>query len=249
MKKQIAFIFVALLTLLIPQGTVHADMGPKPEMEFTFLNEDGNPDIFNIASGTLYECSLADYSDAMPLEEMGPQRFECDATSCYAMAYGFSDFFQLEVTFTDGTTRKSSIFEKKQFSANYLVTLQGENSLSVKEERPSIPFLPLVLTLVIELLLAYLYATYRNKELPLKRFLLVILIINLITQPIFTYYSVVWENMGMGIFCLFAEMIIFFVEAFFIYFFMKKEISFGKALILSFIFNFVSFFIGLFLPV
>jgi hypothetical protein len=30
---------------------------------------------------------------------------------------------------------------------------------------------------------------------------------------------------------------------------MKKEISFGKALILSFIFNFVSFFIGLFLPV
>ncbi len=249
MKKHIAFILIILLALLIPQQIVHADMGPKPEMDFTFVDENGDPGTLEIVSGILYECSLSDCSDAAPLEEMGPQRFECDAFSCYAMAYGFDEYFQLEITFADGSTHKSDIFQKKHFSANYVVTLQGDNALSVDEKGADVPYLALFLTLAIELLLAYLYATYRNKELPLKRFLLVILIINLITQPIFTYYSVVWENMGMGIFCLFAEMIIFFVEAFFIYFFMKKEISFGKALILSFIFNFVSFFIGLFLPV
>ncbi len=249
MKKHIFSFLLVFTFLFIPLSNVHADTGPKPEMEFTFIDENGEPSTLKIESGILYECDQPDCTDAMPLEEMGPQRFECDATFCYAMAYGFSDYFQLEVTFTDGTTRKSSIFEKKQFAANYLVTLQGENSLSVKEERPSIPFLPLVLTLVIELLLAYLYVTFKNKDIPNKRFLLGILIVNLITQPIFTYYSVIWENMGMGIFCLFAEMVIFFVEAFFIYFFIRKEISFGKALILSFVFNFASFFIGLFLPV
>ncbi|MBT3338955.1 MAG: hypothetical protein HN855_09180 [Anaerolineae bacterium] len=249
MKKHIPSLLLALLILLLPQNIVSADTGPKPEMEFTFVDENGEPSTLSIESGVLYECDLADCSDAMPLEEMGPQRFECKEFSCYSMAYGYADYFQLEISFADGTSQKSNIFAKKQFSANYLVTLQADHSLGVEEQSPSIPILPLVLTLLVELLLAYLYVTFKNKEIPNKRFLLGVLIINLITQPVFTYISVISQNMGMGIYCLFAEMVIFFVEAIFIYFFMKKEINFGKALILSFVFNFASFFIGLFLPV
>ncbi len=246
MKKHLPSLLLTLALLLIPVNTAQADVGPKPEITFEFQLPD---ETLTIESGILYQCDQPDCSDSAPLEEMGPQRFGCATTFCYAMAYGFSDYFQLEVTFSDGTTRKSDVFEKKQFSANYLVTLQGENALSVKEQSPSFPFLPLALTLVIELLLAYLYVTFKNKDIPNKRFLLGILIVNLLTQPIFTYYSIVWENMGMGIFCLFAEMAIFFVEAIFIFFFMRKEIKFGKALILSFVFNFASFLIGIFLPV
>ncbi|MCP4140541.1 MAG: hypothetical protein GY755_09670 [Chloroflexi bacterium] len=249
MKKHLPSLLLTLALLLIPATIAHADTGPKPEMEFTFVDENGEPSTLSIESGLLFECDLADCSDAAILEELGPQRFECQEFSCYSMAYGYANYFQLEISFADGSTRKSDIFKKKEFSANYIITLKTDNSLAVEEQALGFPILPLLLTLIIELLLAYLYVTFKNKEIPNKRFLLGILIINLITQPIFTYISVASQNIGMGIFCLFAEMVIFFVEAIFIYFFMKKEIGFGKALILSFVFNFASFFIGIFLPV
>ncbi len=249
MKKQLLPLILCVALILIPIKVAQADTGPKPEMTFTFVDENGEASTLSIESGLLYECALADCSDAIVLKEMGPQRFECDESSCYSMAYGYADYFQLEITFADGTTRKSNIFKKKQFSANYFVILQANDTLNVEEQSPNFPILPLILTLAIELLLAYLYVTFKNKDIPQKRFLLGILIINLITQPIFTYINVISQGVGMGIFCLFSEMVIFFVEAIFIYFFMKKEISFGKALLLSFLFNFASFFIGIFLPV
>ncbi|MBT3313641.1 MAG: hypothetical protein HN390_03410 [Anaerolineae bacterium] len=247
MKKHIPSFLLVIALLLIPISTVHADMGPKPEMTFEFQLPD---QAVTIVSGILYECDQPDCSDAVPLEEMGPQRFECDARSCYSMAYGYRAFFQLDITLSNGESFKSNIFTKTVFAANYIVTMAPEGDrLIVEEEGQDIPLLPLVLTLFIELLLAFLYVVVVNKDIHRKRFLLGILAINLITQPFFTYVSVVSENMGMGIFCLFAEMAIFFVEAVFIYFYMKKELSFGKALILSFVFNFASFFIGLFLSV
>ena len=130
MKKYKLAILLTLLIILMPQITVFADTGPKAEMTFTFQQKEGEPTNPKIETGTLYECNMSDCSDAAPLEEMGPQRFECAAYSCYSMAYGYADYFQLEIAFEDGVTRKSNIFTKNAFDAGYMVAINA-SSLSV----------------------------------------------------------------------------------------------------------------------
>ena len=54
--------------------------------------------------------------------------------SCSSIAYGYADYHQLVVTFSDGVTRQSDIFEKNAFHATYRVTV-GQVSLHVQEGR------------------------------------------------------------------------------------------------------------------
>ena len=249
MKKYQIVILFALLIALISQTPVSADMGSKPEMHFTFVQENGNPNDLAIISGTLYECDLSDCSDAHPLEEMGPQRFECETFSCYSMAYGYAEYLQLEITFEDGITRKSPVFTKEAFQANYQVTLLADNTLQVEEipEKKKSLLLALIFTLFVELLLGYLYA--RKKDFSLKRFLLGIFIVNLITNPLFNLIILSLPFYFALIFGIFGEIVIILFEGVFIYFFMKKEIGFWKSLLLSFSFNLASMILGFFLPV
>ena len=76
-------------------------------MDFTFTQEFPGTQV-SIVSGTMFECQQSDCSDAKPLMEAGPQRFSCEATSCHALAYGFSDYHRLEIQFSDGKTRQSN---------------------------------------------------------------------------------------------------------------------------------------------
>src|SRR5512133_614772 len=104
MNKFRIVLLAALLIALFSQAyTVFADTGPKPTMEFSFKQESSGDQV-TIVSGTLYECDQSDCSDAAPLQELGPQRFTCEATSCSALAYGFSDYHKLEIQFSDGKT-------------------------------------------------------------------------------------------------------------------------------------------------
>ena len=122
-KTRKAFIFLLLQLTFIPGRSVLADTGPKPSMSFEFQQEYPGAAI-TIVSGKLYECEQPDCSDARPLEKLGPQHFDCQTDRCSALAYGFSQYHQLEIRFSDGVTRRSNIFETAQFQSNYQVTVR-----------------------------------------------------------------------------------------------------------------------------
>ena len=116
------------MMLFLPARLALADTGPKPTMDFQFEQElPGGP--VTITSGILYECEQPDCSDAAPLAELGPQRFTCEANSCYAMSYGFSQYHRLELEFSDGQTRRSNVFETAGFDSKYTVTVRPEDLL------------------------------------------------------------------------------------------------------------------------
>ena len=116
------------LQLILPVRLVFADTGPKPTMEFVFIQElTGEP--LRIVSGILYECDQPDCSDAAPLEEVGPQGLYCEPQSCRAVGYGFAPYHRLEIEFSDGITRQSNIFETAGFDSKYTVTVRADDLL------------------------------------------------------------------------------------------------------------------------
>jgi hypothetical protein len=145
MRKR-AFILVILLLSSIPFWSAAADTGPKPSMDFTFKQDFPGVPV-TITSGILYECDQADCQDAMPLQEMGPQGFSCQATTCSALAYGFSTWQRIEIQFTDGVTRQSNIFKKTQFQASYQVTIR-QSGLLVEEKFSLNAFTPWTYVLI-----------------------------------------------------------------------------------------------------
>jgi len=66
-----ALILIVILLVLMPLGTVSADTGPKPTMDFTFTQQ-ANGAPLTIGSGILDECEQPDCSDASPLAVGGP---------------------------------------------------------------------------------------------------------------------------------------------------------------------------------
>ncbi len=124
-SKNLHLVLLLLFSvLLLPTRTVLADTGPKPSMGFTFTGEP-----VTIVSGILYECEQSDCSDAAPLEELGPQGFYCNAESCSAVAYGFAPYHQIEIEFSDGSTRQSNVFETAGFDSEYAVTVRPADLL------------------------------------------------------------------------------------------------------------------------
>jgi hypothetical protein len=121
-------LFLSLL-VLFPAQTALADTGPKPSMDFQFRQAMTGEPPLTITSGILYECDQPDCSDAMPLAELGPQRFTCEVNSCGALAYGFAPYHRIEIEFSDGKTRQSNIFETAGFDSKYMVTIQPEDLL------------------------------------------------------------------------------------------------------------------------
>ncbi len=144
-------LFLSLLSLL-PSQVVFADTGPKPTMDFQFRQEMTGEPPLTITSGILFECDQPDCSDAMPLEEGGPQGFFCELNSCHATAYGFARYHQIELEFSDGKTRQSNIFETAGFDSKYMVTIRP-NDLLV-EARFSLGVFPRTATILIACLCA-----------------------------------------------------------------------------------------------
>ena len=129
MNKPNGFFLALILIQLFPSVRVaFADTGPKPTMEFAFNYELTDEHVI-IVSGILYECDQPDCGDASPLEEVGPQRLYCELQSCRAIAYGFAPYHRLDITFSDGNTRQSNIFETAGFDSKYTVTVRPEDLL------------------------------------------------------------------------------------------------------------------------
>src|SRR5215211_4817023 len=141
------FIFFLMVLMFLPARVALADTGPKPSMDFQFKQEmTGEPPV-TITSGILFECEQSDCSDAMLIEEAGPQGFRCEIYSCSAIAYGFAPYHQLEIEFSDGKTRQSNIFETAGFDSKYTVTVRPDDLLVEAQFNPGI--LPPVVIIVI----------------------------------------------------------------------------------------------------
>ena len=121
-------IFMALLG--VPFQTAQADMGPKPTAEFDFVYETSEP--LEIVEAALMQCETSECLQAQPLEEMGPQGFSCAQGRCTSMAYGYAEYLYLEITFSDGVTRKSNVLGKEHFNALYQVTVRPDDLLLVE---------------------------------------------------------------------------------------------------------------------
>lgn len=118
----------AALLVLVPAA--RADVGPKPTLDFVFVYETGAP--LTITGGELLQrCDETTCVDGKPLQQAGPQHFSCTESSCSSMAYGYSEYQQLVIHFSDGVTRKSQIFTRSSFSNQMRVTVR-ENDLWVE---------------------------------------------------------------------------------------------------------------------
>ena len=128
--RLIKFLSVIIFLLVIfPAETGFADTGPKPTMDFQFRQEMTGEPPLTITSGILFECDQSDCSDALLLEEGGPQGFFCELNSCHATAYGLARYHQIELEFSDGKTRQSNIFETAGFDSKYMVTIRPDDLL------------------------------------------------------------------------------------------------------------------------
>jgi hypothetical protein len=127
-KYRKLLLLLLLILSFMPVHIAFADTGPKPTMEFEFNQELPDGEV-TIIAGILYECKQSDCSDAVPLQELGPQRFVCETLSCRALAYGFSPYHKLEIQFSDGKTRQSNIFETEGFDSKYTVTVRPDDLL------------------------------------------------------------------------------------------------------------------------
>jgi hypothetical protein len=150
-------LLIALALAPLPAGNASADLGPKPTIHFVF--EQGFAgDPVTITSGTLMQCDRADCSDAHALPvNMGPQRFSCEALACSGLAYGFTAYGRIDVTFSDGKLRQSNVFEIKDFEAHYDVTIREDDLLveSAASLNPDAPTDPIkVFTFLFYLLVA-----------------------------------------------------------------------------------------------
>jgi hypothetical protein len=301
-------LLLAFILAAIPSQIVQADAGPHPSMQFTFVSRlEPAPAIL---SGRLMECQDEACAQSDPLPELGPQRFGCQAESCYSSGYSYSPYHRLEIEFSDGLTRQSNIFTKRAFAANYLVTVL-EDRLEVEEKSlgPEVPFfkagaptiidllatvafpcleilLPillvalavrtgragatplsyhnwleaawllaipailagmmwtrgLILTLVVELLLGAGYAVWKKR--PVDIILTVILLLNLITQPLLWISISGFNGMYPVMALLFAEGNVWLVEAGGLYLSQRNSMKFQEALLVSLALNAVSFVVG-----
>jgi hypothetical protein len=142
-------IILASLLVIIPLRSTRADTGPKPSMNFTFTFE--ITPVPEISSGTLFECSDATCANGESLKQLGPQHFDCTASSCSSLAYGYSQYQRIILEFTDGVTRSSNVFTKSKFAAEYDVKVFADR-LEVVEQAGGVSW-PVTGNTVLDLLI------------------------------------------------------------------------------------------------
>ena len=254
---------VGIGLVFLPDQVVRADTGPKPSMKFEFVYEVSPAPM--IVSGTLLECSDQNCIIAAPLQEMGPQGFNCQEGGCSSLAYGYSEYHRLSIEFSDGRQRKSNLFTKNHFEAHYTVHVR-ESSLLVEETGGRAQLTNIVesfivyffgalvreyfnrglpVTLIVELFVGLVYVIWRKR--PWFPVLLTILLMNLVTQPIL-WFVVKEMRLTVCAFTYVLELIVCLVEAWILYLVLRKSVNFSEILLLSFAMNLASFGVGLLLP-
>lgn len=243
MKK---FLMLALLIgCMMPAW---ADVSPKPEMDFSFIYETENKPLIDPARSEQIQCVDNQCLESKPLGHYGIQKLYCSAGKCFSVAYEYTDFQKLIISFADGSVRESNIFTAPhKLRARFNVYVH-EKELTV-EPTDLIPdasgwtrldaWVSLVIILILELLAAAAYVIYTNKSF---RILYSVAIANLITTTVSWLY-LAWyvpENTLLWLFCLGAETLI-------IRYINLKQMSLKESFVLSLAMNVTSYSIGMML--
>ena len=239
-RRAVQWVALAVCLSMVFSPAALADMGPKPEMRFYFVFEEENPPA--IVDGQLIECSDSTCSDGKPLEQVGPQSFSCDQEGCRSLAYGYAPYHRLVVTFSDDSQRRSNVFDKKAFSADYKVVVR-EMDLQVDELSLNRTFAcPAFITLVVEFFVALVFLSINR--LP-KRWLLWVLVGNIVTLPA---VWVLFPLSGLPAIPVtaFSEIFAFLVEAALLRLLTRRpQMMWRHAVTLSLVMNAASFLFGL----
>lgn len=232
----------AFLFLYFAPPAALADVGPKPTMNFELVYQIDQP--VPIINSQMLECEDAACAQSRPLEEMGPQRFECSDTGCFSMSYGYRPYHKLVLEFAD-KTRESNIFPTRTYNEQFQIIVR-ESDLQVVSGAWSFSnfLLALLVTLVIETLIAALYRLIFR--LP-KSVLWWVPVASLLSLPVvwFVIPRLLLLPAGM-IMCLYELFAVLF-EAVFLYLVNRKQgLKLIHAVALSLIMNFFSFIAGWF---
>ena len=162
-----------LILLFVPFFPAWADVSPKPEMEFVFIyNTDSKP-LINPAQSEQIQCNDNQCLESKPLGHYGLQKLYCSPESCFAVAYEFTDYQKLVLSFEDGTKRESNIFPSShKLRARYNVYVNPDHLQVVPTNivpdlgawaRKDALF-SLVIILLLELIAAVAYLMYTQKS-------------------------------------------------------------------------------------
>ena len=243
MKK---LLLITLLTcLMLPAW---ADVSPKPEMDFSFIYETENKPLIDPAHSEQIQCSDNQCLESKPLGHYGIQKLYCSAGKCFSVAYEYTDFQKLVISFVDGSIRESNVFTApRKLRARFNVHVH-ENNLTV-EPTDLIPdasgwtrldaWASLLIILILELLAAAAYAVYTKKSF---RILYSVVVANLLTTAVSWLY-LAWyvpESTLLWLFSLVAETLI-------IRYMNLKRLSFGESFTISLVINITSYSIGMML--
>ena len=243
MKKRYLIPAVLLMLILLPG--VSCDIGPKPSMKFNLVYEThGVPELID---GQHIECGDAGCLDARPLERLGPQGFDCTQYECNSIAYGYSQYHRLVINFSD-QQRQSNIFKHNSYIAEFNVRVT-DTGLVVEEIPPlkrtvseGIPvfLIALLLTLILELLVAFIFVSVKKEP---QSILVGVLVANIVSLPI-VWMVFPYLPFHSLMVILFSEIFAVLFEGYFIFLFTKKTLALVMSLILSLLMNLCSFSIG-----
>lgn len=235
--KTLLFLFLFLVPSL-----VLADIGPKPSMGFNF-EYDLSGEI-SIVDGQLIECEDKLCKNSSPLAEMGPQRFTCQQNTCSSMSYGYKPYHKIVINFTD-KQRESNIFKHSAFNSFFNVKVTHDNLLVIDKSpitsryRLSGFLLAFFLTIIIELIVAFIYTRIHKTP---SRLLKAVLLGNIISIPIMWFIYPLFKFIPYIYFAF--EVVVITIESIIIFKMNKELISKQEAFKLGIIMNIISIIIG-----
>jgi len=241
MKK----ILLALTAFLISLSA-WAEVAPLPEVQFSFIYNTEQKPLINPTASEFIECKDRLCAQTEPLGTYGSQRMECGPGACRAMGYDFEPFARLIISFEDGSTRMSNVFEiSNKLIHKFNVYVNQGNLVVEPVDTPSIESLwsrpqawgALALILILELLCAAAFILYTKKRFTI---LYGVAIANVITAVI-TWSFLVHYVAQSALWWLFGVVL----EAILIRLINHKDISLKDASILSIMANVTSYTLGM----
>ncbi len=233
MQKLVAFFMLAVLIVGTFAAKASADRGPKPSVDLTVRNAPGEYYIALLQyvstdkdnSPLQMEGEVNETTVEKFLKEFHYERFEFQSSfgrifnghgdGLFEFHYRAPEHLRVILIETNGKVHLSDELKKKAYHATCTYDFatgaltEQENEHPTKEEKIEI-LLCLVITLVIELALMAVF------RLPYtKRNVLIVVIVNVVTNLILSTYLLTSEN-GLGDFVTYftAELLILFLESF-----------------------------------
>ena len=257
-------LFIYLLMFVVMPRFVLADVGPKPSVVFDiYYNGDKiSDDIFyaemlscveetdSIQDNGEDQLNISLYDSIFdcywrPAKLAGGGR--CEFSRC-EFGYMPPDEFKLAVyipsldqTFISGMTIRQTL------NSSYKVLLESDGSAKIHETTSIIYryskiasfFKALIITLLIEVFIAFIYLSYRKLS---KKIIISVIIGSIITLPIVWYITPMFRDFILVL--ILCEIFATVFEALFIFLLNKNKISLKSSFVLSILINVFSFFVG-----